>query len=236
MDYLLIIPARQDSKGILNKNLQSLDGLSLVGRACITAVTVINILYGKGHRVICSTDSPEIADVALIHGAEAPFLRPAELASDTSSTISVIQHALRKLPDSFDGVLTLQATSPFTAVSDVLKAIHLFETCGDPVVAVCENEHPVEWSMRLDAEQHFKWLFPWANAHQRQLTSPSYRLSGAFYLASPKQIEANGTYFSSAARALVVPHERSLDIDTPFDLELARLLVKSDPSIYKQTS
>ena len=225
MRFLFIIPARGGSKGIPDKNLQEVGGVPLVGRTSRIAREACGKITGDDHLVICSTDSAGIAEIAKAHGAEVPFMRPSILATDTAATIDVVLHVLEKLNETFDGVFTLQPTTPFTEVHDIFRAVELFEQTGDPVVSVCENEHPVEWMMRLDKDSRFDWVERQSGVHQRQLARKVYRLNGALYLASPQTLVFERTYLGPKTRALVMPKERSIDIDEPRDLETARIWI-----------
>jgi CMP-N-acetylneuraminic acid synthetase len=147
---LAVVPARGGSKGIPRKNLQLLGGRPLVAHAVQAALDARLV-----SRVLCSTDDPEIAEVARQAGAEVPFLRPAELAQDTTEDWPVFVHALDWL-QAHDGwapdlVVNLRPTSPLRTPRHVDDAIHLLlESGADSVKAVClARQHP-----------HKMWLLP----------------------------------------------------------------------------
>ena len=143
---LALIPARGGSKGLPRKNLRLLGGRPLI------TWTIEHALASRCvDRVVVSTDDPEIAEVAVANGAEAPFLRPASLATDTSPTIEAVRHALDWLHEedgqTFDLLALLEPTSPLRAAGDVDRAIELLvdnEARADGVVSVGEVhlEHP----------------------------------------------------------------------------------------------
>jgi N-acetylneuraminate synthase len=221
MNCLLLIPARGGSRGVPRKCLRRVGGVPLVGRAARLACAVRRRL-GRGSRVVCSTDDVEIAAVARAWGAEVPFLRPAALATDEAATIDVVLHALDALGGSFDAVVLLQPTSPFTTEKDVLEALALFKHPGAPVVSLCESEHPVAWTYRRDPIGQLTAVLPGGACHQRQQAGATYRLNGAIYIASPSLLRARGTFLVDETRGYIMPQARSMDIDTPGDLDSAR--------------
>ncbi|MFA4905583.1 MAG: acylneuraminate cytidylyltransferase family protein [Candidatus Margulisiibacteriota bacterium] len=122
---LLTIAARGGSKGVKNKNIRQLCGLPLIAHTILQAKK-----WGKADRIICSTDSPEIAGVAKEYGAEIPFMRPAELASDSAGKLEVLRHALftfEQLTDEkYSVLIDLDATAPIRKISDIEGAYQLF--------------------------------------------------------------------------------------------------------------
>ena len=222
---LFIIPARGGSKGLPGKNLALLGGIPLVGRAARTARQALAQLKVQG-RVIISTDDPAIAEAAQAWGAELPFMRPAKLASDTASSVDVLLHAMQELqPDDFDLIVLMQATSPLVQAEDVAAAVRLALQTADPVVAVCKAEHPAQWQFALDDDGYLRQAAAAQQVLRRQDAKPSYRLNGAVYLATPKQIKTLKGFLAEQTRAYVMPTERSVDIDSAHDLSIARALL-----------
>ena len=137
---LALIPARAGSKGLPRKNLLEVGGLPLIAWS---------ILAAKGSRfvdrVVVSTDGTEIADVARGLGADVPFMRPADLATDDASTQDVVLHCLDELEkegSGYDLLVLLQPTSPLRKAEDVDSALELLAARGaDAVVGVCRVEH-----------------------------------------------------------------------------------------------
>jgi N-acetylneuraminate synthase/N,N'-diacetyllegionaminate synthase len=176
--------------------------------------------------VVCSTDHPAIAAAAKEWGAEIPFTRPVELATDEATTLDVVLHCLAALqPDSFDCVILLQATSPLTEAADVLGVMRLHQTTGAPVISVCALEHPVAWQFGLDSEGRILRPAGQAVPTRRQDTETHYRPNGAIYVATPVQIQAQRGFVGPTARGFVMPAERSVDIDAPGDLLVAEALL-----------
>lgn len=226
LKVLFLIPARGGSKGFPGKNVAQLAGVPLVGRAAVIGRDVAADFPGS--RVVCSTEDAAIAASAREWGAETPFVRPAELATDRASSIDVVTHALRALDDAFDAVVLLQPTSPLVDADDVRGAIALFASTHAPVVSVCREEHPVEWHHHLGDANRLVPILP-KRAEQRQAAEPSYRPNGAVYVASVEQLR-NGGFWTPDTRGFVMPVERSIDVDTPMDLAVARAMQVARPA------
>lgn len=122
---LLTIAAREGSKGVKNKNLRPLCGLPLIAHTIRQARE-----WGQADRIICSTDSQEIARVAKEYGAEVPFMRPAELADDLTGKPEVIRHALNEMEkisgEKYEVIVDLDVTAPIRKIDDIEGAYQLF--------------------------------------------------------------------------------------------------------------
>jgi CMP-N-acetylneuraminic acid synthetase len=219
---LLLIPARMGSKEIPNKNLVLLGGKPLI------TWTIEQALLARVGSVVVSTDSPEIAKVAMSAGASVPFLRPQKLAGDNVKTIDVVQHALEWLSQNLSfmprTVVLLQPTSPFRSADDILTGLRLLETSEAPaVVSVCEaNTHP--WTTRkLDSYGCLSLFCQISSSpRRRQEMPPAYQLNGALYIIHSHVLLETRSFEPPGTRAILMPAERSLDIDSPADLEWAQ--------------
>lgn len=225
-----VVPARGGSKGIPRKNLKSLGGVPLIQHIIKTAEQSKYI-----NRLILSTEDEEIAAVGKEIGIEVPFRRPRELASDNATGISVIKHALKhfdEMGERFEGVISLQATNPLMKTKTIDRAIELWlETGCDSVTAVAQltKGHPYITKRISDNGRIENFCEIPANAkmHRRQARETVYYLTGALYLRSRELIEAENMdshYLGLDSRAIVVNELESIDIDTPFDFELAEVL------------
>lgn len=226
MIILALITARGGSKGIPHKNIVNLGGKPLIAWT-IDAVKQCRSV----DRVVVSTDDAEIADICRLFGAEVPFMRPEELAQDGSAHIPVIQHALRWIEKTegvlSDYVLLLQPTSPFRSAEDIDRCCDLaLETDADAVVSVREaNDHPyLQRSLDLNGELQPIMTVP-SGYLRRQDMPPFYVINGAMYLCRTSLVLEQSLLVPPNAKALIMPAERSLDIDTPADLEYARFLL-----------
>jgi N,N'-diacetyllegionaminate synthase len=219
---LFLITARGGSKGLPGKNLAAVGGIPLVGRAARLGRAAARAL-GPHCRVVCSTDDERIAAAAREWGAEVPFLRPAELASDRARSIDVAFHALDVLQTPFDALVLLQPTSPLTDLQDVLGAFELHRQTGRPVVSVCPSEHPAEWLYTIDGQGMLgRLLATEASPDQRQQARRIFRTNGAVYVSTPADLRRFDSFVGPDTRAFVMPAERSMDIDTAVDLDAAR--------------
>jgi len=224
LSVLGIVPARAGSKGIPNKNIKLLAGKPLI-------VYTVEAAQKSGvfDRLLVSTDGQEIARVARLAGADVPFLRPAELASDTAGMMAVICHTVEWLEErgvTYDCVVLLQPTSPLRTAEDIVAALELFvEREADVVVSVCEAEHHPWWCGTLAADGALTgFLLPEVPV-VRQGLPRYYRLNGALYLARWEFAKSGNNWFGPRSYAYVMPRQRSVDIDDPVDFILAEALL-----------
>lgn len=233
MKVLGVIPARGGSKGVKNKNIKPLAGKPLI------AYTIEAAQHSQLTTAIVSTDSEDIAEVSRQYGAWVPFLRPTNLATDSAKAIPVIQHALRFVEEqegvTYDAVMMLQPTTPFRTGEDIDKALKLLERTGaDSVISVVDAgaHHParmkyLEGNRLIDP--------PYCEAYEnqpRQELRPMYLRNGAVYLTR-RNVLLRNSFKGSDCCALIMPEERSVNIDTPLDFDYAewiwqKLLVVSD--------
>ena len=221
MTLLALIPARGGSRGIPRKNIRPFCGKPLLHWSIDVALAAPSV-----DRVVVSTDDPEIAKVALAGGARVPYLRPAELASDTASCIDTVMHALEQLPEVSD-VLLLQPTSPLREVEDV-EAIVALRRQADREAAVSVTpscKHPA-WMFALSPQQQLDPLLPSVEAACRQQLPQAYALNGALYLASREFLERERRFLTADTLGYVMPPERSVDIDTPLDWQWGEFLMQ----------
>lgn len=221
-----IIPARAGSKGIPRKCEQPVGGTPLLVRAAVAAREARSV-----HRVLLSTDDEGFADLGRRHGAEVPFLRPPELAHDTAPITDVVRHLCEALYQR-EGALPrflvlLQPTSPFVTAIDIDAAFDRFDDRADAVVSVCESEVKPDWMRRVDADGYLRPLPPQLDRPQhtpRQQMPTTYRVNGAIYWIRTDVFLRSNSFLPPATRPYVMPQERSVDIDTPFDLKFANWL------------
>lgn len=221
MNVLGLIPARGGSKTIRRKNIKDIAGKPLI------AWTIESAL-GSGllAAVVVSTDDLEIGEVARRYGAETPFVRPAELARDDTPGVDPVLHALEVLPG-FDAVLLMQPTSPLRTTEDINECIRFAEGIGAGcVVSVTEaSQHPY-WMYRLDAERRLQSLIAEKHVTRRQDLPAVYAANGALYFARREWLQRQRAFITADTFGYVMPIERSIDIDSPFDWKLAELLLK----------
>jgi CMP-N,N'-diacetyllegionaminic acid synthase len=226
METIGLITARGGSKGVPGKNIAPVGGKPLIGWTVDAARAASRL-----DRVLVSTDDAGIAQVARDCGAEVPFLRPAELASDRASHISVVLHALDWLAS--EGIeprylVLLQPTSPLRTAADIDGAITLaYEKDADGVVSVCPaRDHPLlvkkitpEGVLADYATTELAYL-------RRQDLPEAYALNGAVYVTRATALREQRTFLPRNTHPYVMPAERSLEVDHPWDLHLARLIME----------
>ena len=218
-----IIPARGGSKGLPGKNIRLMNGKPLIAYAVEEALKAKHI-----DRVIISTDDEEIARIAVKYGAELPFMRPAELASDTAMAVDNYIYTIGRLEEesgkSIDSFVVLQPTSPLRIAEDIDGAVELFENKNaDSVISYCQEAHPVTWHKFLDEEGRFVDIFD-SNIKNRQDNRVSYYPNGAVYVFRTSMIRER-KYYTSNSYAYIMPRTRSVDIDFIEDFEYAEFLL-----------
>lgn len=222
-----IIPARGGSKGIPGKNLSPLGDRQLI-RWTIDAAAGASALAG----FLVSTDSEDIARAARAAGASVPFLRPAELATDTAPVIDTILHALDYLERAEgivpDAVMLLQPTAPFRTSQDIDAAAEMYFSApgAESLIGVCPADHAHPNIMYTQDENGLlaPLLKEGATLARRQEFQDVYIRNGAIYITSTKLLKEQKRIVGGAPLAYKMPRERSINIDDPLDLELARAL------------
>lgn len=227
--FLAIIPARGGSKRLPRKNVLDLAGKPLIAWT-IEAALGCSFL----DEIMITTDDDDIADVAKKYGANVPFLRPAELASDTATSFDVINHAVgyykSKLGKEFDFVVLLQPTSPLRNARNISDAIELLaQKHADAVVSVCEVEHSPLWMNALPADHSMaKFLRDEVKKSRSQELPQNYRLNGAIYICHTRRLlEENTLFISDNIFAYIMNQDVSVDIDTKYDLFLAACILQN---------
>lgn len=222
MRTLGIIPARGGSKGIPRKNLADLGGRPILAWTTETALASSLV------RVVLSTDDPEIASAGRELGVEVPFMRPAALATDEARSIDVVLHALDALDDMFDAAMLLQPTTPFRAVADIEGSIEMLTTSNaTSVISVTSvgEHHPARMKYLTDGVLIDPPFAEELEGMQRQDLSPLFIRNGAIYLTGHATLRAR-TFKGALCHGWVMPSERSINIDQPFDLLVARAILR----------
>jgi len=225
---LAIIPARGGSKRLPNKNILDLAGKPLI-------VWTIDAAKQSKYidRIVVSTDSSRIAETALKAGAEVPFLRPETLAQDDTSTYEVVDHTLTELRNhgnQYECLLLLQPTSPLRTAEHIDSATDLFTTKNaDAVISVTEVDHLNEWSGDIPESLCLEQFFQGKAEKRSQELSAKYRINGAIYLVNISKLLEHKTFFlSKNIFAYPMEKEKSIDVDTQFDFQLAEFLIKEN--------
>ena len=220
--------ARGGSKGLPNKNIKIFFGVPLIAKAIMVAKEA-NIL----DRLIVSTDSEEIADIALKYGAEVPFLRPAALATDESAELDSWKHALNFLmkEDGFlpEILVSIPTTSPLRLPVDIIQGVERFyEGDVDLVVGITPSKtSPYFNVVSQDAYGCIQSVGKLSNKVSRRQDAPkTYDITTVVYVAGAKYVMSTSNLFDGRIAGVMIPVERSVDIDDEIDFQLAELLYK----------
>lgn len=218
---LALVPARRGSKGLPLKNIRPLQGKPLLAWPIEAARASRHV-----DRVVISTDDAEFAAIAQAAGADAPFLRPAELANDTAPSIDFILHALDTLEaagDTYDYLVLLEPTSPLTEAEDIdaaLEALVGKRAVADAIVGVTAlvSTHPA-FAVRLDAQGLMQpYAAPsFGQLPRRQDTEPLYSLDGSLYGSSVEAIRRERSFCHARTLSHVMPRWKSFEVDDLVD-------------------
>lgn len=228
---LAVIPARGGSRGLPGKNLKELGGVPLVGHS-IAAARAVPVV----RRTIVSTDDEQIATVSRSFGADVPFLRPAELATDTAPTGPVIAHALAVAEAEeggpYDAVLLLEPTSPVRDPARLAEAVDLLSRHpdADGVVSVSvPGFDPLSTGIEVDADGVVRRAFPEAAGQTRRQDSTRafLKLNGNFYLWRADFVRRleHSWLDEGSFLAVEIPESQAFSIDTEYDFRLVEAVV-----------
>lgn len=225
-NVLAIIPARGGSKGIPRKNLVEVGGRPLIGWTIEAALQSHHL-----DRVILSSDDEEIIEAAVAAGCEAPFRRPASLASDEAGSVEVVMDALERVPG-YDLFVLLQPTSPLRTSDDIDRALELLDESGaDFCVSVTEAEDHPYLAYRRDPGGRLEPFCtpPPGQSMRRQDLPPAWVLNGAIFAGTTAAFVQQSGFLGAETVAYAMPRERSLDIDTPSDLRQLLAILGAPP-------
>jgi CMP-N-acetylneuraminic acid synthetase len=233
-DILTIIPARGGSKGVPRKNIRELGGKPLIAHT-------IEAALGSSYisRLIVSTDDEEIAEISRKWGADVPFIRPPEFATDTAKALAVVKHALIEIEKmdnrEYPVIAYLEPPAPFKTSKDIDSCIELFiEKKPASVVSVNEANqfHPI--LMKKIEDDQLKPI--WRDEPEgvpRQLYSPTaYMRNGAVYVLRKENI-LNDIFYGEPILPYIMPDERSICIDGMLDWYAAEAMIMSKSDVGK---
>lgn len=217
---LFLIPARKGSKGLPKKNIKPFGDATLIERAINQAKSC-----AKENDVICLSTNDEVAiEIVEKMGIDVPFKRPEELASDNSSMEEVIRHALQfyaHLGKNFDCVVLLQPTSPLRNINDIKAVINRFDGNQEMIVTVNESKENPYFNL-FEETISGKLIKSKSGYYKtRQEVPRCFALNGAVYLISRATLDQKAMKDITCLEKIEMPVERSIDIDTKFDWDLA---------------
>jgi N-acylneuraminate cytidylyltransferase len=218
---IAVITAREGSKGVINKNLREVAGMSLVGRAIYAAINAK--IFDK---VILTTDGIKIAEEGEKLGAEVVF-RPSELSGDSSKSIDAVVHAITQTGINEGIVVLLQPTSPLRKSKHIIEAVDKFKSSeAASLVSVCESEHHPYKTFILESDElevikDIRYL-----DMPRQEMPKSYRLNGAVFVNSIDELIAKKSFYNLPIEVYEMDAQSSIDIDSELDLKIANILIE----------
>ena len=220
-NILVVIPARGGSKGLPGKNIKMLCGKPLITYSIDVARAITT-----DDNICVSTDDIQIKNVVEEYGLYVPFIRPAELATDTASTNDVLLHAIdfyEKLGKTYDKILLLQPTSPLRKIQEVEEAISLYNDDIDMVVSVTQSHAPAV--LCQDNENGYVDLVFNRKATRRQSLPILYEFNGAIYVINVNSLKAKGLGGFDRRIKYEMPKETSIDIDDIYDYYLVESII-----------
>lgn len=227
MNVVAIIFARGGSKGLPGKNIRLLGGKPLIVWSIDHALAVKRI-----QRVLVSTDSHEIAAVALKNGAEVPFMRPAELAADDSPEWLAWRHALNYLRETNgelpDVMVSVPATAPLRLTQDIENCLNEYENHDADIVITVTDAHrsPYFNMVKTVADGSVELVNPPQKAIARRQDAPIvYDMATVCYVVKPEFVMSHKSIFEGRVKSVHVPTERAIDIDTMLDFHIAEHLL-----------
>ncbi len=227
MNILCVIAARGGSKGLRGKNVRPLLGKPLIAWSIEQALACLEI-----NRVIVSTDDERIAEVALRYGAEVPFMRPPELATDQAGKWEVWQHALEfceaKLNWPVDLYVDLDCTSPLRDIEDISRAIRQFQQSKvDAVFSICEARKNPYFNLVEYENGSLRVCKSLPNPVLRRQDAPKvFEHVASIYVLSPEYLRRGTGLLSGLTEGYDIGPGKSLDVDSEFDFELIECLMK----------
>lgn len=225
MRNLVVIPARSGSKGLKDKNIKRLNGKPLLAYAIESAkeAGIFDVIH-------VSTDSEHYAEIARAYGADVPFLRNSETASDTASTWDAIRFVLgeyEKCNRKFDVITLLQPTSPLRTAEDIVGAMNFFEEKkANMVSSVCEMDHSPLWSNTLPEDLSMENFEDETLAFLPRQSLPTYyRENGAIYILKAEHLFSAKNLYQDKCYAYIMSKKNSIDIDDETDFLMAETLM-----------
>jgi len=227
MNAVAIIFARGGSKGLPRKNIRPLAGKPLIAWSIEHALAVKRIAS-----VLVSTDSDEIAAVALQNGAEVPFMRPAELAGDDSPEWLAWRHALNYLRETTgelpDVMVSVPSTAPLRFPQDIENCLDEYEKGDADIIITVTDAHrsPYFNMVKANADGTVGLVNPTQTALARRQDAPVvYDMATVCYVVKPEFVISHESTFEGRVRSIHVPTERAIDIDTMLDFRIAEHLI-----------
>lgn len=227
MKILYLIPARAGSKGLPGKNTKLLRGKPLVAYSIEFALNNLN----DGDELCITTNDEEVLTIANNMGVTLPFRRPEELATDTATSYDVIRHALLFYENKghhFDAILLLQPTSPFRVQADFNELVATYDEDTDMVVSVKYSKENPYFNLFEENADGYLTKSKDGNFERRQDTPKVFAFNGSMYLINTRSVKQSPISEFKKIKKIIMPEERSIDIDTFADWNLAEFYLNNN--------
>ena len=224
------MPARSGSVGIKNKNIIKFGNKPLLAWPIIAAKKSKYV-----DSILVSTDSKKIAKIANKYGGDTPFIRPKNLATNTSSSIDVIDHAIKylcKKNNDYTYIVLLEPTSPFTTAADIDKSLKLLDKqhkLYNTLVGVHKTDkYSPEISVQLGKNNQLLNIKNAISSHKpRQKLNESFYPDGSIYITTKESFLKKKTFYHNKTIGYILPKWKSIEIDDELDLILAKTIFKN---------
>lgn len=227
MKILVIIPARGGSKGIPHKNIKPLNGKPLIYYTIDCARAIC-----PDEDICVSTDDAEIIEVVENYGLKVPFVRPAELATDTAGTYEVLLHAQNFYEQKgvhYDVIVLLQNTSPFRTPQQVKEALALYKKGVDMVVSVKESAANPYYNLFEESNEGYLHICKGdGNTYRRQDAPKIYEYNGAIYVMNCEVLKSTHMHKMQKRIKYVMDDLSSFDLDTMWDWQMAESIINQN--------
>lgn len=229
MKNIAIIPARSGSKGLKDKNIRLLNGVPLMAYTIKAAID-----SGKFDKVMVATDSEEYARIARQWGAEVPFLRSAEVSTDTASSWSVVKEVLDRyaaMGETFDTFALLQVTSPLRQGRHIVEAYeYMAQKDANAVIAVYKMPMPLEKCRHMSDDLCMDdWYQNDSTSKPRQLFKPAYHINGSIYICYTEAFATQTSIMEKKCYAYLMNSLYSTDVDELEDFQMAEAIIQYLP-------
>ena len=221
-----IIPARGGSKRIPKKNIRNFCGKPMIAHS-IEAAQAADVF----DRIIVSTDSEEVADMARTYGVEVPFMRPSKLSDDHATTDDVVIHALKWFHDNgvcIEYACCLYATAPFVQPTYLRKGLDRLKSTGaTSAFSVTSFPFPIFRSLKINDQGSLEMFWPEHKMTRSQDLPDAYHDAGQFYWLNVAKYLKNQTIYAPDSVPIILPRHLVQDIDTPEDWVRAELMFQA---------
>lgn len=226
MKPLIVIPARGGSKGVPRKNIKPLGGKPLIYYTIEAAQSVF-----ENDKIIVSTDDIEIKETVEKTGLKVPFIRPAELATDTAGTYEVLLHAIDFVENNGyypDTLILLQVTSPFRTGRDIIEALKIFDNSCEMVVSVKETKSNPYYVLFEENTGGYLEKSKQGNFTRRQDCPKVWEYNGAIYIINVTALKTKHIKDFTNIKKFIMDEISSHDIDSIFDWIVAENILKNE--------